>query len=123
MYVSALSACMPAYQKRASDPRIKYFHPPCGCWELNSGSLEEEKVLLTTSQLFFKTNLFYICEYIVVVFRHTRSIRSYQRPLRATMCLLGIELRTSGRVVSNLSAEPSLQPSYSGLSKKYIYIY
>jgi hypothetical protein len=22
--------------------------PPCGCWELNSGSLEEESVLLTT---------------------------------------------------------------------------
>jgi hypothetical protein len=25
--------------------------PPCGCWELNSGPLEEQSVLLTTEPL------------------------------------------------------------------------
>jgi hypothetical protein len=36
------------YQKRASDPIIDGLKPPCGCWELNSGPLQEQSVLLTT---------------------------------------------------------------------------
>jgi hypothetical protein len=35
-------------QKRAPDPIIDGCEPPCGCWELNSGPLEEQPVLLTT---------------------------------------------------------------------------
>ena len=42
-----LSVCMPAGQKRAPD-LIDGCEPPCGCWELNSGPLEEQAVLLTT---------------------------------------------------------------------------
>jgi hypothetical protein len=34
-------------QKRALDPLIDGCEPPCGCWELNSGPLEEQSVLLT----------------------------------------------------------------------------
>jgi hypothetical protein len=44
--VSALAACTPAYQQRASDPIADGCEPPCGCWELNSGPLEEQSVLL-----------------------------------------------------------------------------
>jgi hypothetical protein len=36
------------YNKRASDPITGGCEPPCGCWELNSGPLEEQSVLLTT---------------------------------------------------------------------------
>ena len=43
-----LSACMPAGQKRASDPITDGCEPPCGCWELNSGPLEEQAMLLTS---------------------------------------------------------------------------
>ena len=43
MYVSTLS-----YQKRASDSITDGCEPPCGCWELNSGPLEKQSVLLTT---------------------------------------------------------------------------
>jgi hypothetical protein len=32
----------------ASDPITDGFEPPCGCWESNSGPLEELSVLLTT---------------------------------------------------------------------------
>ena len=39
-------ACMLAYQKRASNSIIGGCEPPCGCWELNLGSLEEQPVLL-----------------------------------------------------------------------------
>ena len=49
--------------------------------------------------------LFHACEYTVAVFRHTR--RGHRIPhyrwLWATMWLLGIELRTSGRAVSALN--------------------
>ena len=33
--------------KRASDPIADGCEPPCGCWELNSGPLKEQSVLLT----------------------------------------------------------------------------
>ena len=44
MCISALSVCMPAWQKRASDP-ITVVNQPV-CWELNSR--EEQPVLLNT---------------------------------------------------------------------------
>jgi hypothetical protein len=34
------------HQKRAPDPITDGCEPPCGCWELNSGPLEEQSVLL-----------------------------------------------------------------------------
>ena len=38
---------MSAGQKRATDLITDGCEPPCGCWELNSGPLEEQAVLLT----------------------------------------------------------------------------
>ena len=35
-------------QKRASDLITGGCEPPCGCWELNSGPLKEQSVLLTS---------------------------------------------------------------------------
>jgi hypothetical protein len=35
------------HQKRALDPITDGCKPPGGCWELNSGPLEEQSVLLT----------------------------------------------------------------------------
>ena len=34
-------------QKRASDLITDGWEPPCGCWDLNSGPLEEQSMLLT----------------------------------------------------------------------------
>ena len=42
-----MPACMPAGQKRAQNLIIDGCEVPCGCWELNSGPLEEQSVLLT----------------------------------------------------------------------------
>ena len=39
---------MPSGQKRAPDIITDGCEPPCGCWELNSGPLEEQAMLLTT---------------------------------------------------------------------------
>jgi hypothetical protein len=38
--------CLQTYQKRALDPITDGCESPCGCWELNSGPLEEQSVLL-----------------------------------------------------------------------------
>jgi hypothetical protein len=38
---------MPESQKRAPDPITDGCESPCGCWELNSGPLEEQPVLST----------------------------------------------------------------------------
>ena len=42
-----LYSILPVGQKRAPDLIIGGCEPPCGCWELNSGPLEEQPVLLT----------------------------------------------------------------------------
>ena len=39
---------MPACQRRVPDLITDGCEPPCGCWELNSGPLEEQAALLTT---------------------------------------------------------------------------
>jgi hypothetical protein len=36
------------HQKRAPDLIMDGCEPQCGCWDLNSGPLEEQSVLLTT---------------------------------------------------------------------------
>jgi hypothetical protein len=46
--MSTLSACTPVWQKRVSDPITDGCEPPCGCWELNLGLLEEQPVFLYT---------------------------------------------------------------------------
>ena len=38
---------IPEGQKRAPDLITDGCEPPCGCWELNSGPLEEQAMLLT----------------------------------------------------------------------------
>ena len=52
MYMSVLSACIPACQKRASDLIIDCCEPLHVCGELNLGPLEEELKLLTTEPCF-----------------------------------------------------------------------
>ena len=46
LYVSTLSLSSDTHQKRALDPITDGCEPPFGCWELNSGPLEEQSVLL-----------------------------------------------------------------------------
>jgi hypothetical protein len=41
-------SCLQTHQKRTSDLITDGCEPPCSCWELNSGSLEEPSVFLIT---------------------------------------------------------------------------
>jgi len=63
--MDALSACTPAGQKRASDPITDGCEPPCGCWELNSGPLEERPVFLTAEPSLFHSSC--LLSYILFV--------------------------------------------------------
>jgi hypothetical protein len=40
--------CLQTQQKRISDLITDGCEPPCGCWELNSGPLEDQSVFLPT---------------------------------------------------------------------------
>jgi hypothetical protein len=46
MYVHC--SCLQAHEERASDLITDGCEPPYGCWDLNSGPSEEQKVLLLT---------------------------------------------------------------------------
>lgn len=39
-------------EKRASDPTVDSHEPPCDCWAVNSGPMEEWPVLLTSEPSF-----------------------------------------------------------------------
>ena len=65
IYTSTLSLSSDTSDlKKASDPITDGCEPPCGCWELNSGPLDEQQsVLLTTEpSLQLPNSNFYIGE-------------------------------------------------------------
>jgi hypothetical protein len=53
--IHTLPACTPTCQKQTSDPIIDGHEPPWGCWELNSGPLEDQPVLSTIEPPFQPT--------------------------------------------------------------------
>jgi hypothetical protein len=52
------------YQKRASDLITDGCEPPRGCWELNSGPLEEQSVLLTSEPSLQSLNVIVVKKYM-----------------------------------------------------------
>jgi hypothetical protein len=46
-YMEVHCSCLQTLQKRESDLLTDGCEPPCGCWHLNSGPLEEQSVCLT----------------------------------------------------------------------------
>ena len=46
-YIKVHCSCLQMHQQRVSDPITDGCKPPCGCWDLNSGPLKEQLVLLT----------------------------------------------------------------------------
>jgi hypothetical protein len=47
-HVCEYCSCLQTHRNRASDPITDGCELPYGCWELNSGPLEEQSALLTT---------------------------------------------------------------------------
>ena len=61
-----LPPCIPECQKRVPDLITDGCEPPCRCWELNSGPLEEQPVLLTTEPPLQPPEYFYMRFYTYV---------------------------------------------------------
>ena len=59
-YMCVHCSCPQTQQKRASDPITDGCEPPCGCWDLNSGPLEEHSVLLTTEPSLQLHNIIFV---------------------------------------------------------------
>ena len=62
---------MTAGQKRAPDPITDGCEPICGCWELNSGPMEEQAMLLTSepslqplAKIFFLRFIYYLYNFL-----------------------------------------------------------
>jgi hypothetical protein len=58
MYVSILSLSWDTPEEKVSDPMTDGCELSCGCWELNSGPLEEQSVLLITEPSVQPLNFF-----------------------------------------------------------------
>jgi hypothetical protein len=61
---SVLYAYMPAHQKRAPDLMTDGCESSCGCWDLNSGPLEEQSVLTTEPSLQLSFFLFFLSSFL-----------------------------------------------------------
>ena len=65
------------HQKRASDLITDGYEPPCGCWDLNSGPLEEQLVLLTTEPSLQPLKRFFLKTYFIhFMYMSTLSLSS-----------------------------------------------
>ena len=91
--------------------------PPCGCWDLNSGPLDEQSVLLTTEQslqhsvVVVKDLFIIIHKYTVAVFRHQKRVTDLITDGCEPPC--GWWDLSSGPLEEQsvlLTAEPSLEP-------------
>jgi hypothetical protein len=92
------------HQKRAWDPIIDGCEPPCGCWELNSGPLEEQSVLLTTEPSLQPCSSFFVCLFcFVFVFIWDRvSLYSPGCPGTHFVDQAGLELRNPAASASQV---------------------
>jgi hypothetical protein len=59
--------CLLTHQKRESYPITGGCEPPCGCWKLNSGHLEEQSVLLTTESSLQPTCVLILSFYVHIL--------------------------------------------------------
>jgi hypothetical protein len=115
--------CLQTHQKRVSDLITDDCEPLCGCWELNSGPLEEQSVVLITEPslqhslpLLKKIYFIYMSTLQLSSDTLEECIRSHYRWLRATIWLLGIELWTISSARNRLELEKKqtkIQPQFS----------
>ena len=76
-YMWVHCCCLQTDQKRALDPITDVCEPPCGCWDLNSGPLKEQSVLLTPEPSLQPGHLLFHCSTIFNVFMYKCSVCMY----------------------------------------------
>jgi hypothetical protein len=58
-------SCLQTLQEMESDIVTGGCEPPCSCWELNSGPLEEQSVLLTAEPLLQTPSMLLLIEILI----------------------------------------------------------
>ena len=102
-YVSSC-CCLQTHQKRGLDPVTDGCKPPCGCWELNSGPLEEQSVFLTAEPSL--QPYFCVCACVCVLSENTHVISPTFQNFR--YCRLNHSLTT----VHPISPPPDMPQEY-----------
>jgi hypothetical protein len=123
--------CLQTHQERASDTIADGCEPPCGCWGLNSGPLEEQLVLLTAEPslqpLFLKINLFILCIWVHCHCLQTHQKRALDSITDGCEPPCGFWEMNSGPLEEQpvfWTAEPTLQPPILFFSASiFIYIF
>jgi hypothetical protein len=69
LFIWVHCSCLQTHKKSASDPITDGCESPCGFWELNSGLLEEQSVLLTAEPSLQSSFLFSINHFIHLHFK------------------------------------------------------
>jgi hypothetical protein len=59
LHISVFCCCPQTHKKKVSDPITDGCELPCGCWDLNSGPLREQSVLLTPEPSLQPKNTFF----------------------------------------------------------------
>jgi hypothetical protein len=93
--------CLQTHKKRASDPITDGCEPPCGCWGLNSGPLEEQSVLLTAEpslQLIVLFSFFFFKDIFIIISKNTEAV------FRCTKrgCQISLQMVVSHHVVAGI---------------------
>jgi hypothetical protein len=108
--------CLQTHKKRALDPITDGCEPPCGCWELNSGPLEEHSVLLTAEpslQSFSQSLPYFLSQALSLNLGLIDSVSardpsvSASWPLAIVMCCCAQLLWRHWDLNSTLPTEPS----------------
>ena len=99
---------------------------PCGCWELNSGPLEEQSVLLTIEPSLQPLSLIHLLTMYTEFCLHAYTVKSHYIDGCEPPC--GCQELNSGLLEEQsalLTTEPSLQPRflYSFFFLRFIYYY
>ena len=81
------------HQKRGSDPITDSCEPPCGCWELNSGPLEEQSLLFNPLSHLSSTGLQFLILWFGLIFWDRVSLCSPGCPGTHSVDQAGLELR------------------------------
>jgi hypothetical protein len=67
MYILHYLCSLQTHQKRAPDPITDGCEPLCGCWELNSGPLEEQSVPLTAEPSLLQPHFKFFNQFLAVL--------------------------------------------------------
>jgi hypothetical protein len=78
IYLSTHCSCLQTHQRKSLDPITNGCEPLCGCWELNSGPLEEQTVLFIAESSLQPLNFSLFRDYFISFCNQTTVHKTIQ---------------------------------------------